>query len=141
MAIVGIALAACLDDGGAGRDARLVVGAAGPVPQRAGRAEQALAGGPVTAARIAEAARAAAETVEVREDIWGSVWYKRRGIGVLVPRGLTGLLGAGGPGRGGGVGGDLNPGGSRGQTPSPAPSPSSRERDEKNHRRLKKRDA
>lgn len=102
MAIVGIALAACLDDGGTVRDARIVVGAAGPVPQRAGRAEQALAGGPVTAARIAEAARAAAETVEVREDIWGSVWYKRRVIGVLVHRGLTDLLSAGGPVRSGG---------------------------------------
>ncbi len=96
MAIVGIALAARLDGGETVHDARIVVGAAGPIPQRANRAEEALAGGPVTAARIAEAARAAADAVEVREDIWGSAWYKRRVIRVLVRRGLTDLLGAGG---------------------------------------------
>jgi carbon-monoxide dehydrogenase medium subunit len=97
---VGIALAARQDGDGAVRDARIVVGAAGPVPQRARRAEEALAGGPVTAARIADAARAAADEVEIREDIWGSAWYKRRVIGVLVRRGFTDLLGIGGNGGG-----------------------------------------
>jgi carbon-monoxide dehydrogenase medium subunit len=96
MAIVGIALAARLDGGGTAADVRIVVGAAGPIPQRAGRAEETLAGGPATPARIGEAAGAAADEVEIREDIWGSAWYKRRVIGVLVRRGLTDLLGAGG---------------------------------------------
>jgi aerobic carbon-monoxide dehydrogenase medium subunit len=95
MAIVGIALAARLDGDEMVRDARIVIGAAGPVPRRARRAEEALASGPVTAARIAEAAKAAASEGEIREDIWGSVWYKRRVIEVLVRRGLTALLGAG----------------------------------------------
>ena len=93
MAIVGIALAARLDGDGMVRDVRIVVGAAGPIPQHARGAEEALAGGPATAARISEAARAAADAAEVREDLWGSVWYKRRVIGVLVRRGLTDLLG------------------------------------------------
>jgi carbon-monoxide dehydrogenase medium subunit len=95
MAIVGIALAVRLDGGGTAHDARIVVGAAGPVPRRARRAEEAITGGPITPARIAETARAAADEVEIREDVWGSAWYKRRVIAVLVRRGLADLLGAG----------------------------------------------
>ena len=93
MAIVGIALAARRDGDGSVCDVRIVVGAAGPIPQRARGAEAMLMGGPITPARIAEAAKAAANEGEVREDIWGSVWYKRRVIEVLVRRGLTDLLG------------------------------------------------
>jgi aerobic carbon-monoxide dehydrogenase medium subunit len=62
--------------------------AVGPVNLRATRAEEALAGEEPTDEVIAEAARLAADAADPRDDIRGSVAYKRDVVRVFVQRGL-----------------------------------------------------
>ena len=68
--------------------ARVVMGAAGPVPIVAQAAGE-LVGESDPASRLAEVAAAAAEETNPVDDLRGPVWYKRRVMRVLVERALT----------------------------------------------------
>lgn len=68
--------------------ARVVMGAAGPVPVVASAGE-ALLGSEPSPERIAEVAAAAAEEADPIEDLRGPEWYKRRILRILVERALT----------------------------------------------------
>ena len=73
---------------GACTAARVVMGAAGPVPVVASAAG-ALVGVEASPERIAEVAAAAAEEADPIEDLRGPEWYKRRILRILVERALT----------------------------------------------------
>ncbi len=73
---------------GACTAARVVMGAAGPVPVVADAAS-ALVGVEASTERIAEVAAAAAEEADPIEDLRGPEWYKRRILRILVERALT----------------------------------------------------
>ena len=75
---------------GAGRcvEARIVLGALGPVPVVAGDAAALLAGEVPDAKLIAEAAERAGDAADPADDLRGPVWYKRRIARVLVERAL-----------------------------------------------------
>ena len=75
-------------DGGAVTSARLAVGSVGPVPTRVAEAEAALVGRRPDAAVVREAAGHAGRAVEVLEDLYGSVDYKRHIVTVLAVRAL-----------------------------------------------------
>lgn len=68
--------------------ARVVMGAAGPVPVVT-NAAGALVGGELSPERIAEVAAAAAAEADPIEDLRGPEWYKRRILRILVERALT----------------------------------------------------
>ena len=68
--------------------ARVVMGAAGPVPVVANAAD-ALLGGEPSPERVAEVAAAAADEADPIEDLRGPVWYKRRILRIQVERALT----------------------------------------------------
>ncbi len=68
--------------------ARVVMGAAGPVPVVADAA-RALLGDEPSAERIREVAVAAAEEADPIEDLRGPEWYKRRILRIVVERALT----------------------------------------------------
>ena len=72
---------------GACASARIVMGAAGPVPVVA-EAAAGLVGEAPSSARVAEVAAAAAEETDPSDDIRGPVWYKRRIMRVMVERAL-----------------------------------------------------
>lgn len=80
--------------GGAVEQARLVVGAVGPCPERVPSAERALTGlaGDDLAAAVSRAAGLAAEAVAVMPDLHGSEDYKRHLVQVEVRRALQGAL-------------------------------------------------
>ena len=69
-------------------DARVVMGAVGPVPVLATEAADLLKGERLDDGLIAEAARRASEQADPMEDLRGSVWYKRRIVKVMVARAL-----------------------------------------------------
>ncbi len=68
------------------RDVRVALGAAGPVPLRARRAEDALRGQRLSFAALADAARLASEEAEPPSDMHASAEYRRELIRVLVQR-------------------------------------------------------
>ncbi|MDE2837726.1 MAG: xanthine dehydrogenase family protein subunit M [Chloroflexota bacterium] len=68
--------------------ARVVMGAAGPVPVVA-NAAGALVGIEATPERIADVAAEAAEEADPMEDLRGPEWYKRRILRIVVERALT----------------------------------------------------
>lgn len=74
--------------GGAVTEARIALGAAGPHPARATRAEAALAGTVLEASAIAEAASIAAADCDPFDDAVASAWYRRRMVEVFVARAL-----------------------------------------------------
>ena len=78
-------------DGGTVPDARIALGAVGPYPRRAASAEAALVGAQLTAETISKAAAAATSDAEPFTDAVASDWYRRRMVGVIVERALTGL--------------------------------------------------
>jgi len=78
-------------DGAVVTQARIALGAVAPVVIRAREAEAALVGGPLDAARIAEAAQRAAQSAAPIDDIRGSAEYRREIVQVLVRRALTAL--------------------------------------------------
>ncbi|HEX5146714.1 MAG TPA: xanthine dehydrogenase family protein subunit M [Conexibacter sp.] len=86
-ALVLVAVALTMQDERCVR-ARVAVGGAGSVPVRAHAAEQALDGRQPTTALIADAARAAAQEVDVNGDAHGSAAYRRRLVEVEVRRAL-----------------------------------------------------
>lgn len=77
------------DDAGRCVEARIVMGAVGPVPVVAEAAAALLAGEVPDAKLIAEVAARAAEATDPQDDLRGPVWYKRRIAAVLVERALS----------------------------------------------------
>ena len=77
-----------LDEAGRCVEARIVMGAVGPVPVVAGDAAALLAGEVPDAKLIAEVAARAADATDPQDDLRGPVWYKRRIAAVLVERAL-----------------------------------------------------
>ena len=71
--------------------ARIALGAAGPHPMRAARAEAAIVGTELDEAAIAGATEAAATDCESFEDAVASEWYRRRMVGLFVKRALSDL--------------------------------------------------
>ena len=68
---------------------RVVVFGCGPTPIRARAAEAALDGQAPTAARLQEAASAAASTLPTHDDLHASATYRRQVAGILMTRALT----------------------------------------------------
>ena len=69
-------------------DARIVMGAVGPVPAAAEAAASRLLGEPPHDGLIAEVAAEASEGTDPRDDLRGPAWYKRRMMRVLVEKAL-----------------------------------------------------
>jgi aerobic carbon-monoxide dehydrogenase medium subunit len=88
---VGVAATLTADEGERVTRCSVVVGAAGPRPQRFPDVTDSLLGGPATAGDIAEVAAQYAARVEAMEDQRGSSWYRRRMVEVHVRRALTEL--------------------------------------------------
>ncbi|MBN9888317.1 FAD binding domain-containing protein [Salipiger abyssi] len=84
---LGVALTTDLD-GDTARDTRLVIGAVGEKPIRVAEAEAVIDGQILSDKTIAEAADAAAESVETIEDELGSAAYKTQLVRVYVKRAL-----------------------------------------------------
>ena len=72
--------------------AQIVLAAVAPIPLRAGQAEAALTGYPLTAERINQAAQLAAEECSPIDDVRGSSWYRRRMVEVETRRSLQQIL-------------------------------------------------
>ncbi len=72
--------------------ARIVLGAVGPVPMRAKKAEQLLVGTLATEAALEEAGRAAAAECRPISDIRGSEEYRRDMVRVFTKRALRKAL-------------------------------------------------
>jgi carbon-monoxide dehydrogenase medium subunit len=87
-ATVSVAAAIALDDDREVRDARIALGAAGPVPFRAREAERSLLGRQLDAERIRDAAALARAAADPLDDVRGSAGYKRQMAGVWVRRAL-----------------------------------------------------
>ena len=89
IATVGVASVVSVDlRSGAFRTARIALGAVGPTPLRARRAEALLQGQRIDAALIAEAARTAAGECSPIDDIRGPAWHRRQVVEVLTRRTL-----------------------------------------------------
>lgn len=73
--------------------ARIVVGAATPVPSRLARAEAALVGQRITSERVAEVAAIASAEIHPIDDLRGSAEYRRTVVRVQTERCLAALLG------------------------------------------------
>jgi aerobic carbon-monoxide dehydrogenase medium subunit len=74
------------------QNARIALGAVGPTPMRALRAESALRGQPLTEPLIEEAGRIAAEEARPIDDVRSSAEYRREMVSVLTRRGLKQAL-------------------------------------------------
>lgn len=86
-AIVGIAVSITLGPkNGTCSDARIVLGAAAPIPMRAKRAEKVLVGKGITDALLEKAAQIASEEAEPISDVHASAEYRRELVRVLVQR-------------------------------------------------------
>ncbi len=75
-------------DGGVCRDARVAVTGAGPKAVRLAKVEQALVGGRLDEAAVAEAARLASDGLEATDDLYASAEYKRHLAVVYTKRAL-----------------------------------------------------
>jgi CO/xanthine dehydrogenase FAD-binding subunit len=75
--------------GGACGEARIVLGAVGPVPLRAHKAEARLAGAPMEARLLDEVAQLAASETQPIDDVRSSAAYRRAMAAVLVRRALV----------------------------------------------------
>ncbi|MGC9347351.1 MAG: FAD binding domain-containing protein [Anaerolineae bacterium] len=69
-------------------EARIALGGVAPTIIRAPEAESSLVGGPMTDARIREAAGRAAEATRPIDDVRGSAWFRSEEVKALVGRGL-----------------------------------------------------
>jgi carbon-monoxide dehydrogenase medium subunit len=87
-ALVGVAAVVTLAGGRVG-EARLALSGVGDRPVRARDAEALLAGEPLTAARLADAAEAVRRAIDPGGDIHATAAYRRRVAGVLAGRALT----------------------------------------------------
>ena len=73
-------------------EARIALGSVAPTIIRAHEAEAALVGGPLTDARIGEAAALAAGAARPIDDVRGSAWYRKEEVEALVRRALEAIL-------------------------------------------------
>ncbi len=89
-AVVTVAVRAAMD-GDRVSEARVALGAVGPHPLRARRAEAVLVGRRLGPEVVAEAAAAAADEAQPFSDSVASAWYRRRMAGVMVGRALSRL--------------------------------------------------
>ncbi len=87
-AIVGVSAAVTLDAAGSISASRLGLGAVGPTPVRATRAEASLAGKAPSEVAFQEAGRLAAEASSPVSDLHGSADYKRAMVALLARRAL-----------------------------------------------------
>jgi aerobic carbon-monoxide dehydrogenase medium subunit len=90
LAMVGIAIS-LVPQNGSFSNARIALGAVGPVVLRATEAEQAITSGPVTPERIAEAAQLAMAASKPISDQRASAEYRREMVATLTRRGLQQL--------------------------------------------------
>jgi carbon-monoxide dehydrogenase medium subunit len=97
IAVVNVAIILTFNEDPSGPDAkasgpvtqaRIALGCVAPTIIGASEAEAALVGGPLTDARIAEAAALAAKAALPIDDVRGSAWFRREEVEVLVRRGL-----------------------------------------------------
>ncbi len=98
-AVVTVALSV-VQAGGVAQDVRVALGAVGPHPLRARRAEAVLTGAQLDRATIEAAAAAAAEECQPFDDALASAWYRRRMVELFVSRALTELGSDGASGKG-----------------------------------------
>ena len=103
LAVVGVAVSLCpAPEEGRCAEARIALGAVGPVPARASRAEDLLRGEKLDEKIIFRAAELAADGIHPITDIRASAEYRREMVQVLTRRVLTGIWmemkGAGGVG-------------------------------------------
>jgi carbon-monoxide dehydrogenase medium subunit len=92
IAVVGIAVALTKGNGVC-HEARIVMGAVGPTPLRAGKAEKILNGQFIQAERIQQAARLAADESRPIDDVRASAWYRKTVAETLTRRALFSLIG------------------------------------------------
>lgn len=92
IAVTNVAIVLCEGKGGLIKDARVALGSVAPTIIRAPEAEAALRGGPLTEARIAEAARLASEAARPIDDVRGTAWFRNEEVAALTRRGLEVLL-------------------------------------------------
>jgi carbon-monoxide dehydrogenase medium subunit len=86
MGVVAAAAAVTLNGGGKCKDARIVLGNAGPTPKRVKRAEDLLVGKTYDEGLFAEAGKIASEDCEPVADIHASEEHRRHLLGVLTKR-------------------------------------------------------
>ncbi|HOP85609.1 MAG TPA: xanthine dehydrogenase family protein subunit M [Syntrophorhabdaceae bacterium] len=86
MGIVGVAASVTLNGGNTCKDARVVLGNAGPTPRRSKKAEEFLIGKALNDDVFAEAGKIASEDCEPVADIHASEDFRRHVIGVLTKR-------------------------------------------------------
>lgn len=91
-AVVVVAVQIAIGQDGACAAARIALGAAGPHPLRAMRAEAALVGRPLDEVSIGEAAATAMDECDPPTDALASAWYRRRMVGVFVRRALEQVM-------------------------------------------------
>ena len=94
-AIVSVSAQLQLDEAGAIRAVRMGLGAVGPTPLRARRAEAALLGQAAGEEAFREAGRVASEEARPSSDLHGSAAYKRAMVDVLARRALETAAGRG----------------------------------------------
>ncbi len=93
-----VTVAARVDwSGGRVADARIALGAVGPHPIRARRAEQVVVGSGLDAGAVAAAAEAAMQECEPFTDGIATEWYRRRMVGLFVGRALQQLAASAAP--------------------------------------------
>lgn len=95
LAIAGCAIFLVLDYGNKFpfcQDARIALASVGPTPLRAASAEKALIGKKMSPAVISEVAQWAIQDSCPISDIYGSAWYKRKLVAVLVQQALGQLI-------------------------------------------------
>jgi carbon-monoxide dehydrogenase medium subunit len=86
MGVVAVAAAVTLNGGGKCKEARIVLGNAGPTPKRVKRAEELLVGKAYDEGLFAEAGKIASEDCEPVADIHASEEHRRHLLGVLTKR-------------------------------------------------------
>jgi carbon-monoxide dehydrogenase medium subunit len=95
LAVLNAAARVRLDAKGNCADVRIAIGAAGPRPVRAVKAEAALRGKPFTREAMARAAEVAVSETRPIDDVHGTAWYRRKLTRVLVARVLAAAGGLG----------------------------------------------
>jgi carbon-monoxide dehydrogenase medium subunit len=89
LALVGVAVAAVIDpDKGQWKEVKIALGAVGPTPMRAPKAERILNGKRIETALIEEAAQIASDEAVPISDVRASAWYREDMVRVLVQRAL-----------------------------------------------------
>ena len=89
IAAVGVSAMIELNEDGTCRKASIALGAVGPIPLRAGRAEKSLTGRDLTREVIADAAREAESEASPISDVRASGPYRRKMVGVLTARAVS----------------------------------------------------